>query len=149
MQSRAEEGGGTGLMLMPATYTPTVRELERLIRQLRETHHAPVVKWTAQNEHGQAEQFTASPRALWWHLNGYYIQTVRRTVVPPARTAKNKRKQLTRQPVDEHGVPLRQARVSRVAGARYPIALKAVEWLAENWGLESEPMLPRELQAAA
>ena len=149
MQMRNEPGEGSGLLLMPATYTASVRELERLIRQLRDTRHGPIVKWAAKNERDQPETFAASPRALWWHLNGWYIQVERRIVVPPLRPTRNKRKQLVRLPADDDGRPLGHVRVSRVAGARYPIALKAVETLAELWSLPHEPFLPRELQHAA
>ena len=138
------DGATAGILLMPATYTASVRELERLIRLLRDDHHGPIVKWT---HNGQ--RYEASPRRLWWHLNAYYIDVVHVLHVPSLKQPKNKRKQLRRAAVDQDGRALPQVRVLRKAEARYPIALKALEHIAEAWSLPHEPMLPRELAAHA
>lgn len=149
MQMRDQPGEGTGLILMPATYTASVRELERLICSLREDRHGPIRKWTALNERDQPEAFAASPRRLWWHLNAWYIAVEHKTYTPPLRVQKGAKRKLVKLQVDQHGQALPQVRVLRSPEARYPIALKAVEWLSENWGLQSEPMLPQELVNAA
>lgn len=139
------ESGSTGVLLMPATYTPTVREVERLMQTLREDRHGPLTKWTH-----DGEPFAASPRRLWWHLNGWYIDVQHVLHVPPLKTQKNKRKQLTRQPVDQlYGAALPQVRIVRKADVRFPIALKGVERLAELWSLTHEPMLPTDLRLKA
>jgi hypothetical protein len=64
-------GGDTGLRLMPRTYTPSVRELERLMVQLREERHN-----------------------IWWHVNERYLKAVQR----PPTNAPNAKASATRHP---------------------------------------------------
>lgn len=139
MQSGNQQGD-TGLRLMPQTYTPTVRELERLIRLMRDDRHHPLV--TVEGE-------KVSVRKLWWHLNAWYIAVEHKTYTPPLKVAKGKNGKLIKLQVDDQGVALPQVRVLRSPEARYQLALKAVEWLSASWGLVGEPMLPRELVQAA
>lgn len=140
MQMRDQPGDGTGLILMPATYTATVRELERLIRRMRDDRQHPLI-------HHDGEK--VSLRQLWWHLNAWYIAVEHKTYTPPLKVAKGKKGKLIKLQVDDQGVALPQVRVLRSPEARYQLALKAVEWLSASWELTSEPFLPRELELAA
>lgn len=149
-QMRDQPGDGTGLVLMPRTYTSSVKELERLIVLLRDdtTIRFRINGRKATDQQGRH----ISARTAWWHLNAWYIAVEKSMYLPPKMTvpkSKPKRRQLQRLPIDQDGRMLPQVRVSRAAGARQEIALKAVEWLSENWGLQGEPMLPRELVQAA
>lgn len=67
--------GGTGehVPLMPDTYTASVREIERLLRRMRESRDA-LIRW---KEPYNGREMKASPRRLWWHVNEWYVESVR------------------------------------------------------------------------
>lgn len=126
----------------------TVVEIERLIKQLRDdyTIFRDTNGLKVKNDQGKA----LNGHGVWRHLNMWWITAEQTLFAPPNVTKSNKHKRkLERPQVDQHGEPLRQVRVFRNAEARHQLALKAVEWIAENWGLTVEPMLPRELVQAA
>jgi hypothetical protein len=153
-QSRGGLGSGERLPLMPATYTASVRELERLLRVMRDDRVNRVV---GRGPDGRA----LTPRRLWWHVNAWFLAAETVTVRPPKVTRKNRGKQLRRQPLDEQGAPLpvyldkrdgktkRLVRVLRPAGADERIAELGVRYLASVWSAGFEPMLPDELRDAA
>lgn len=122
-------GDGESVGLMPRTYTPSVREFERLVLRLREERHSK-----------------------WWHLNEFWLQAESRTVWWCSKC-----KRQTHQEVHDHGTP---DRVLNVSGRRQVVwsrhrnadrakALVAIEWMAVEWSLGSEPMLPDEIRVAA
>lgn len=118
----AIKGDGDSITGMPRTYTATVREVERLLREMRNSHN-PLL------------------RRLWWNVNARYITATTRTVDEAVtRKAKNgKRLQV----VERRVVSVYDRRVDE------QLVTLAVKWLAQQWGLKSEPMVPRELQVAA
>lgn len=140
MQMRNEPGEGGGLLLMPATYTASVRELERLLRRMRDDRTHPLLTLPTGEK--------VSVRACWWHLNEWYLKATQTLTTPNTTPKRSKGKQLKRAQVDEHGQPLKHTRVLRNAEARHQTALRGVQWLADNWSLTHEPMLPQELIAA-
>lgn len=118
MQMRAAEGDGTGLLLMPATYTPSVRELERLLIRMR-----------------------SERRSQWWHVTERYIrcQRVQRVITEKRRTKAGKTVM----------VPVDRIVTSWHPGVRQEKVRRGVAWLADNWRLGHEPMIPKELLVAA
>ena len=142
MQVRDTPGEGSGLVLMPRTYTASVRELERLLAVMREDRTHPLI--ALPNTH------KVSLRACWWHINEWYLRAQVTLASAPAQPkAPRKRRELRRDQVDAFGDALKVRRVRRDPAAREAIALVGVRWIAENWGLVSEPMLPNELLVAA
>lgn len=130
-QTRAGRGEGEPLPLMPVTYTPTVRELERLLTVMRQDRHRPLIQVGAEK---------VSVRRLWWHVSERYLRCqVTLKDVPVKRKAK-------------HGKTLtvleRRAVVTPQPGVNPVFVDRGIRWLAEEWGLASEPMLPKELLAA-
>lgn len=118
MQVRDGTGDGTDVNLMPRTYTPTVRELERLLIRMR-----------------------TERRSQWWHVTERYLRCQHKTMdVHVKRKAKNGKtvKVLERQVVTTWHPGVKNERVRR-----------GIEWLADQWSLPTEPMIPRELLVAA
>lgn len=132
-------GDGGSLMFMPREYTLTVREVERLLRVLRDSYHAPL-------EHTSAGK--VSRRRLWWHANEYYIRALP-VMRRPAKIPRSKGKALKAALLDEDGRALPIRVMQRHPEASKVLAQCAVEWIAEHWALTHEPMLPQELLAAA
>src|SRR4051812_41632757 len=131
--------GDTGLRLMPPTYTASVREIERLLRLMRDDRASPLVRLLDKNGAPTGEK--ASVRSLWWHLTERYVRCRQSTKdVPVRRKAKHGKTLLVieRRVVTSHNSRVDQAKVR--AG---------VTWLAGRWGLAQEPMLPNELLVAA
>lgn len=147
--------GPTGVLLMPATYTPSVRELERILKAMRDDPRNAILR----HEDGTKRILDGkpvTPRRLWWHANAWYIQCERVTVRPTLKASRNAKGKLSRLRVDEHGQPLAVdttgrplVRVLRAPEARYQLAQAALQHIAENWALPHEPMLPTELATAA
>lgn len=122
MQSRSTVGDGVAIPLMPGTYTPTVREVERILNAMRDSGH-PLL------------------RRLWWNLHERYIAATTRTV---SRTVTRKVKGGKRLTVTErHVQPVFDHRVNE------RMVSLGVRWVASEWSLRGEPMLPRELQVSA
>jgi hypothetical protein len=129
-------GSGEGSPHMPSTYTPTLREFERLMARMRKEG-----KQKAYKGHGL--------HRLAFHLQGYYTTAERVIRLEPVmRTnrkgrlvaAKNHRGELELRP---------QIRYRRHPDARQDRADLAVEWIAREWRLGTEPMLPREVYEVA
>lgn len=125
-------GTGEALALMPATYTASVREIERLLRSMRE-------------DRSEALQLVGdrkvSVRALWWHVHHRYIAATTRTVdVEVLKRGKNGKRH---RDIERRAVPCFDRAVN-------PVLVGAgVAWMAENWRLASEPMIPQALLVAA
>lgn len=175
--ANGQPGSGDYLPLMPSTYTPSVRELERLLVQMRmlakrgavayfglptatakdatflfSSHQDSAFQQITRRRRDGLPELEAEPLGeLRWHVMEWWINARRSTFEPPNITKPNRgKRQLHRPQVDElDGRPLRQVRVSRAAGARQDKALRGVAWLAGNWGLPYEPMLPQEILVAA
>lgn len=110
--------------LMPGTYNDSVRELERLILRLREEHHS-----------------------VWWHLNERFLACRWRTCFRCPKCGGE-----THAPIHRHRD--KRGRMSNYDGARIVVAVvservnrqkveRGVAWLAGEWALPHEPMLPR------
>ena len=118
----------------------TIAEFERLCRAMREDRQHPLIRLDTGEK--------ASVRQLYWHLSEYHLKAQRVLTRPPLKPRKNRRGQLSRQPVDDDGKPLPVARVLRNAEARYQLALQALQWMSDHWGLDAEPMLPIDIADA-
>lgn len=138
MQARSKKGSGAKLPLMPQTYTPTVREFERLTSLLRQ--HG--VRYTLTD--GRITTLTQ----LRWHLLAYYIDATTTLQQPAAKPPRNRKGELRRQPTDDHGQPLAHRKIHRHPNARRDLADAALEWIANHWTAPYEPMLPDELLTA-
>lgn len=123
-------GDGGSLPLPPPTYTGSVREFERLMVAMR-----------------------LEARPLWTHVMAWHID-----VMHTARWLCGTCDRMTHEEVHRHRD--RQGRPYEVTGrrvvftVRHPAAnerraREGLGWMAERWGLDHEPMLPRELTVMA
>lgn len=170
---RAGNGNGqTGLLLMPhskecaVTRTSPPRctcvlrsmlELERLLAAMRDDRHAHLLHL--------GDGTKVSVRALWWQLNERYLRC--NTSIRTLSWKGGKWHGLTNGTVvaqpggwqlalatertKKRKTSTTQARVRVVTwhpDVRTVKVEKAVGWLADNWALDVEPMLPREQIAA-
>lgn len=120
-------GDGDSVIRMPRTYTPTVREFERLASRLR-----------------------SEKRGLWWHLDGWWLSAETKTMFNCPRCG------LTHRPEHLHpnrrsgrATTVKCKRVvvcQRRPGAREQLAKTAIGQLATWWDLPHEPFLPQELR---
>ena len=122
--------GDSGLRLMPATYTPSVRELERLIVKLREERHN-----------------------VWWHLNERYLKAVQSTAWECPK-CKGVSHAATHSHRDKRGKlsSYKGVRVLRTSWSERvnPVKVETgVRWVASEWTLKHEPMLPDVVLAAS
>lgn len=147
-------GDGEAVALMPRTYTASVRELERIVRGMRDNGHQLVRLGDLVDGLAPAQQqMRLSVRALWWQINARYIAA-------PVRIAVT---EVTEKVLDKHGRVKRGRNgevLMEVKKRRAPeplldprvnekIVSAAVAWMAGAWSLASEPMLPRNLLVAA
>lgn len=126
MQTRAGADPSFGAALMPDTYRHSAKELERLLRLMRDGRGS-IVKWEV-----EGRRYAASPRKLWWHLNARYIAAVyvqRKERV----TRKTKRGKIT-EPV------WRMVRLPN--GSMDVYVERGVDWLCAEW-TGARPVLPR------
>lgn len=125
-------GDGESVVRMPITYTASVRELERLLRVMREDRSEPL-----QLVGGRK----VSVRALWWHVYHRYIASTTRTVdVEVLKRGKNGKRH---RDIERRAVPCYDRAVNPV------LVAAGVSWMAEAWSLASEPMIPSALLVAA
>jgi hypothetical protein len=105
-----EGTGGMGVPMMPPTYTSDVRELERLLRRMRD-----------------------ELKPLWWHLNEHFLAVtwVQKTVFVQRKTKHGKRLTIAERRMERLGDRSDERRVA-----------EGVAWLAEEWALGHEPMVP-------
>lgn len=125
-------GDGDSVISTPATYTASVRELERLLRVMRE-------------DRTEALQIVGGPkvsvRSLWWHVHHRYIAATTRTVdVEVVRRGKNGKRARVLE---------RRAVASFDRAVNPQLVSAGVAWMAAAWSLPSEPMLPSALLVAA
>ena len=107
-------GDGGSIISMPATYTATVREFERLKAALKQSE--PV---------------------LHWHLVHWHIRVVRtQKWLPRSVKRRNRKVEWLLEP---------RIIIHRHKSASQTQAAAAIGWMADRWGLTSEPMLPNEL----
>lgn len=128
-QSRGTFGddSSVGFGLMPASYSPSVRELERLLRALK-----------------------VADRALWWQLHQRFMRSERKRGLRRVKVtgANGKRKLVTVEVLFEvwdSRVVTHEPR-SRCEGCE---VCRGLQWLAENWMVRFEPMLPEGLALAS
>lgn len=128
-QSRGAFGddSSVGFGLMPASYSSSVREVERLLRALK-----------------------VEDRALWWQLHQRFFRVVRtqRIVWFWSRNAHGKRVRGWRWGMVlswDSRVVTHEPRL-RCGGCE---VCRGVRWLAINWGAGFEPMLPEGLAIAS
>lgn len=125
-------GDGSSPIQMPRTYTPTVKEFERLLRLMRHTS----------DQQGKYEGYRL--KTLAFHLEGWHTtaeRIIRRQ--PVIVVSHGKPRQLKNHDGSTKTRPV-------IAYRRHPEALEeraqlALRWIAEQWSLGHEPMLPREL----
>lgn len=128
----------------PRVYTPTVREVERLLRTMRDDRHESLLDLLDKNGAPTGER--ASVRACWWHINEYHLRATT-ILVTPAKQPRSKKRELRRLPTDDTGRPLPAKRTIRNPTAREDLAELGITWIATHWALTHEPMVPQELAA--
>lgn len=139
---RGNHDPGEGIALMPPTYTPTVREFERLCRLMRDDRHHPLIRL----DNGAK----VSLRRLWWHLNEWHLKA-EPVIVWKAVTVKHKTKRRPTHLRDGEGQIVKRPERGwrRHPQSNESLAVEALRWMAAAWNLATEPMLPDELREAA
>lgn len=139
---------GTGELVggMPDTYTATVKEFERLLATMKYNRAAPLIQ-VGGGKH--------SLRSLRWHVSAWYIDariSHRHVPIPVKQGQKLKvvRDQQILKNKNGEWVPSKLVtQTKRLKGAREGLADAGLAWIAANWTLQSEPMLPQALLEAA
>lgn len=140
MQVRAggdRDGVGS---LMPGTYTEAVRELERLLRLMREDRQASLLRLS--------DGTKISVRSCWWHLNARYIACTHLCrEVPVKRKAKHGKSVtvLERRLVVVAASPA----AADVDGRPCVKVQRGIEWLEASWSPQVALELPRLVYEAA
>jgi hypothetical protein len=113
LSGNGAKGDGDSVPLPPTTYTPTIKELERLLGRLREVD-----------------------RSRWWHVSERYLRSVTRIRrnVRVERIVKGKGRVVEFFDISEDRYDPRVDDKFVEAG---------IKWIAQHWGLDTEPMLPR------
>jgi hypothetical protein len=119
---------------MPSTWTPTVKEYERLVKLMRDDRSESLVV--------MGDGSKVSVRSLWWHLEHWHHRAERVIRHAPVQVAGKKGRKL--RVLNSDGSP---ATVPTIAYRRDPKASvvraeRAIEFIASRWGLSHEPMLP-------
>jgi hypothetical protein len=125
-------GDGTGVSLMPRTYTATVKEFERLMGVMR-------------NQAKQKAYAGWSLGKLSWHILEWFVKA--EPVVrsrPLLVTGKGGKLVPAYESTGERAM-IRTAAYLRNPDAREDRALLGLEWMAGAWALRIEPMLPDEI----
>lgn len=131
------KGDGDALSFMPPTWTPTVREFERLMRVMREDRAHSLI---------QVGDERVSVRRLRWQVVAYYVNAESVTRHFPLPLKKGSRLALMRD-MDGQAVTTRPVtRVHRHPGADVRLADAGLAWMAGAWLPKHEPMLPTALQ---
>lgn len=136
--------GNNNLLLMPAAYTPSVKEIERLLRQMRDNHHQPLIHLK--------DGTKTSTRSCWWHLNERYLR-VQETNAYQCPKCRMWSHNPTHRHRDKHHHN-RTYNGKRALRLTYdnrvnPHHLEAgITWIAHNWQLQNEPQLPKLATAA-
>lgn len=168
-QPRDGSGDGVALPLMPATYTPTVREIERLIGDMRlqAVKFGRVAYWQPRNEFpvylGDSTPGSFGIQAMLramrahevvkstglgvirHHLVGWYLRAETSTKLQPV-TAKRNGRVVTLLDGDRRPVTRPVISVRRSPNAVEALALVGVAWMADHWELASEPRIPEQLR---
>ena len=126
-------GDGDSVNLMPRTYSASVKELERLLKRMRDDRVESLVLI--------APGTKCSVRSLWWHLNARFIAAGTRTVDRQVTQRGKNGKRLT--------LTVRQVEAVYDRGVDPRKVDAGIQYLASNWGLAQEPFLPSELLVAA
>ena len=128
-------GSGERLPQMPATYTPSVREFERLLNFMR-------------NQAKQKAFNGESLGVLRWQVLAWHVDARKVIRHEPVMVFAHGKWGTVR---DAEGELVTRPTISfhRHRQAREEKARWGLEWMAANWGLVSEPMLPDELLVAA
>lgn len=154
---------------MPGTYTPTVKEIERLIGEMRRlaAEHARVVYWhegpkgpvyvADSAPEGAGMQLLLRARreglivvsssigVLRWHLVEWFLKAETVTKHYPVTVIRGGRRVAL---THRGGEPVTRPEIvaRRSPNARQHLAMLGISWMADHWSLALEPMIPRELQ---
>lgn len=111
-------GDGESSGFMPCTYSPSVREVERLYKQLR-----------------------AQQPNVHWHVAEWYVRPTSKVAMTPKLT---KRHGKTVQVLNADRTPVytRNVITRRNPKANQAQANQGVTWIADHWTPTTEPMLP-------
>lgn len=130
-------GSGERHAMMPASYTPTVQEFERLLGVMR-------------NQAKQQAFRGHSIGTLRWHILEYCLKAVRTIKQQPVTVVKRgKKKPVPLRHKDGSPVTAPAFHYVRHPQARKEMAELGISWMAQNWGLKTEPMLWTEPKRAA
>lgn len=128
-------GDGESLAVMPGTYTPTVREFERLMAVMRNQAKQKAFRGTSLGK-------------LRWHILEWHLKA-ERVVRHQTVTAKRHGKVVPLRSGDGTTVQRLVVGYRRDPQAREQKARDGIAWMAENWALKHEPMLPEQIRVAA
>lgn len=128
-------GDGESLALMPSTWTPTVREYERLVKLMRDDRSEPLVKLPDGSK--------VSVRSLWWHLEHWHHRAVRVIRHVPVQSVGKKGRKL--RVLNSDGSPATQPVIAYLRDPKAELvrAERAIQFVASRWSLPVEPMLPQ------
>lgn len=128
-------GDGSGTDGMPKTYTATVREFERLLCLMRNQ-----AKQQSFNGH--------SLGTLRWHIVEYHLKAQRVVRQQPILARKNG-KMVALRTIDGKPATRPVLAYIRDPQVREQKARDGIAWMAQHWGLATEPMLPDTGEAKA
>ena len=127
-------GTGEAVLGMPAEYTPTVREYERLVKLLRDDRSVPLLRL----EDGTK----VSARSCWWHLEHWHHRAQRVIRHMPVTKVGKRGRLMTVRNSDGSPVTVPTIVWLRDPAADEVRAKRAIQWMCTNWKLPSEPFLP-------
>lgn len=136
-------GDGDAIVGMPRTYTPSVRELERLMKLMRV--EAPSIWW-----HTNEYFLRPTPKvatAVWKGARWTGLEPHQRVLASPGGWAKFLAKERGRK--SGRGTEFRVTIVQWDPAVRLEKVRRGITWLASNWSAAHEPFLPAEIAVAA
>jgi hypothetical protein len=122
-------GDGESLNLMPSTYTPTVKEYERLVKLMHSRGYQEAIDGV-------------KLQTYWWHLIEFFHRAERVIRHEPVTHKRGKKLVQLR---NHDGTIATKPRLDyrRHKDANQAKAERAIQWIAEHWALSTEPMLPK------
>lgn len=129
MQSGNGGTSGEGWLRMPGSYTDSFRELERLLKSMRDDRTRSLIVLASGEK--------VSVRKLGWHVSERFIRS----------TTKNGWQTIRRRNVKGKMVTERVRAIVTVVhpDVREDLVTAGIRWLATEWSLPHEPFLPKQV----
>lgn len=121
----------------------TIDEYERLTRLMRDDRSEPLLTLEHKDRQGHVLRTEkVSVRSAWWHLEHHWHRAQRVIRHDPVTVKNGKR---IAQLHNQDGSLVTKLRLDylRHKDADEAKALLAITWIADHWGLATEPMLPK------